>query len=212
MSNSEFEKAEDKSVSHTEPDDLHYVIHHAKLPDTKLSQLIDGSLNRIGSFVSWFWLLLMAIIIINVIMKNVFGEGRIEFEEIQWHIYAAVFMLGLSYTFVADDHVRVDLLYEKFSLRTKAWVDLIGTLVFLIPLLAILLMHSIPFVEDAILTNERSSSPAGLGYRWIIKCALPLGLLLLLIASISRLSRVFALLFLNKQAEADTKNHGSKGE
>ena len=212
MSNSEFEKAQDKSVSHTEPDDLHYVVHHAKLPHTKLSRIIDGSLNRIGSFVSWFWLLLMAIIIVNVIMKNVFGEGRIEFEEIQWHIYAAVFMLGLSYTFVADDHVRVDLLYEKFSLRTKAWVDLIGTLVFLIPLLTILLVHSFPFVEDSILTNERSSSPAGLGYRWIIKSALPLGLLLLLMASLSRLHRVYALLFSNKQAEQDTQKDNTGGE
>lgn len=212
MSKSEFEIAEDKSVSHDEPDSLKYVVHHANLPHTKLSRMIDGSLNRIGSFVSWFWLLLMAIIIINVIMKNVFGEGRIEFEEIQWHIYAAVFMLGLSYTFVADDHVRVDLLYEKFSLRAKAWVDLIGTLVFLIPLLTILLIHSIPFIEDSILTHERSSSPAGLGYRWIIKSALPLGLLLLLIASISRLSRVYALLFLNRQAEIETQEQDSGGQ
>lgn len=212
MSNNEFERAEEQSVSHTEPDSLRYVVHHANLPHTKFSRLVDQTLNRIGSFASWFWLLLMAIILLNVIMKNVFGEGRIEFEEIQWHIYAAVFMLGLSYTFVADDHVRVDLLYEKASLRTKAWVDLIGAVVFLLPLLLVLLWHSIPFVEDAILTNERSSSPAGLGYRWIIKSALPLGLLLLLLACLSRLSRVIALLFMGKQAQEGSEKPDSNGQ
>lgn len=195
MSQNQFEQAEMRSTSHDEPDDLQYLVHHAELPPTRLSSLIDNALNRFGSFVSWFWLLLMAVIIINVVMKNLFGEGRIEFEEIQWHIYAAVFMLGLSYTFVADDHVRVDLFYEKFGLRTKAWVDLLGTLLFLIPFILILLWHSWPFIEDAYSTGERSSSPAGLSYRWIIKCALPLGLFLLLVATVSRLSRIAAYLF-----------------
>ncbi len=203
MSQNEFERAEEKSISHDEPDSLHYVVHHAELPETKLSKSIDSVLNRIGSFASWFWLLLMAVILVNVVMKNVFGDGRIEFEEIQWHIYAAVFMIGLSYTFVADDHVRVDLLYDGFSLRKKVWVDLIGLVVFLIPFILIMLWHSIPFVEDAIATHERSSSPAGLSHRWIIKSALPLGLLLLLIAVISRVCRLVACLSALKNGQHD---------
>ena len=147
-------------------------------------------------------------------MKNLFGEGRIEFEEIQWHIYAATFMLGLSYTFVADDHVRVDLLYDHFSLTTKAWVDLIGTLVFLIPFIVILIWHSGPFVEDAFITNERSNSPAGLAYRWIIKSALPLGLVLLLFAAVARISRIIAYLSSDTtltDVDADARQGGVMG-
>ena len=208
MSNGEFKKAEQASVSHDEPDDLQYIVHHAKLPQTKLSRFVDGILNQIGSIISWFWLLLMAVIIINVVMKNFFGEGRIEFEEIQWHIYAATFMLGLSYTFVADDHVRVDLLYDNFSLTAKAWVDLIGTLVFLIPFIVILILHSGPFVEDAFITNERSNSPAGLAYRWIIKSALPLGLVLLLFAAVARISRIIAYLTSDRTYGSDATQGG----
>ena len=70
MSNGEFEKAEQASVSHDEPDDLQYIVHHAKLPQTKFSRFVDGILNQIGSLISWFWLLLMAVIIINVVIEK----------------------------------------------------------------------------------------------------------------------------------------------
>jgi len=207
MSDREFEAAEARAVSHAHPDDLHYLIHHADLPETGFSRLIDGALARLGRSISWAWIALMAVIVINVVMKNLFGEGRVEFEEIQWHIYAALFMLGLSVTLVTDDHVRVDLLYGGFTLRTKAWIDLLGIVCLLMPFVIMLLWYGVPFVADAIATGERSSSPAGLPLRWIIKSALVLGIGLLGLAACSRLTRIVALLFLGhapaaKKAEA----------
>jgi TRAP-type mannitol/chloroaromatic compound transport system permease small subunit len=181
-----------------QPDDLRFVVHHAALPETRFSSALDSAMKRLGSAISWFWLVLMAVIVINVFMKNVMAQGSVQFEEIQWHIYSALFLLGLSYTMATDDHVRVDVLHERFSLRTKAWVDLIGIVFFLIPFLLVLIWYAVPYVVKAFVDAERSASPAGLSNYWIIKTALPLGFVLLLLAALARLSRCWAALFKNK--------------
>lgn len=192
MTHPDTQHAERRATSRDEPDDLQYLIHHAALPTTALSRAIDGALARLGRSLSWGWLALMAVIVINVLMKNLFGQGRIEFEEIQWHIYSVLFMLGLAITLATDDHVRVDLLYERFGPRTKAWVDLLGIVGLLLPFVAVLLWYGIPFVADAYATAERSTSPAGLPYRWLIKGMLVVGCALLGVAALARLSRVAA--------------------
>ena len=87
---------DDRATSHEEPDDLHFLVHHAALPETGFSRAIDGAIKRFGSGISWFWIALMAVICVNVFMKNVLGQGSVQFEEIQWHIYAALFLLGKS--------------------------------------------------------------------------------------------------------------------
>lgn len=194
MTHPDTEHAERRAISRDEPDDLHYLVHHAALPTTAFSRAIDGALARLGRTLSWGWLLLMAVIVVNVLMKNLFGQGRIEFEEIQWHLYSALFMLGLAVTLVADDHVRVDLLHERFSPTTKAWVELCGIVCLLLPFVGVLLWHGLPFVADAYATAERSSAPAGLPWRWVIKSMLVLGCGLLGLAALARLSRVVAAL------------------
>ena len=176
-------------------DRLHELIHHAELPHTSFSALLDTLARRIGSLVSWIWLLLVAVIVLNVTMRYVFGEGRIEFEEIQWHIYSIGFLLGLAYCLESDDHVRVDVVYEKFSLKTKAWVEFFGILVFLIPFVVLVIWYSTPFVIFSVSINEISDAPGGLPARWAIKSVLLLGFVFLFVATLSRLSRVTALLF-----------------
>ncbi len=176
-------------------DRLHELIHHAELPQTGFSAKVDAAMRAIGSNISWIWLLLVAIIVLNVTMRYVFGEGRIEFEEIQWHIYSIGFLLGLSYALESDDHVRVDLLYERFGLRSKAWVELFGILVFLLPFIILVIWYAIPFLTYSISINEVSEAPGGLPARWAIKSFMLIGFVLLLVATLSRLSRVTALLF-----------------
>jgi TRAP-type mannitol/chloroaromatic compound transport system permease small subunit len=182
-------------VDHEEPDDLRFVVHHTALPETGLSRAIDDTIKRFGSAISWVWLALMAVIVVNVFMKNALGQGSVRFEEIQWHIYAALFLLGLSYTMAHDDHVRVDVLHERFGLRAKAWVDLVGIVLFLIPFILVLLLYAVPYVAQAFEDGERSASPAGLSNYWIIKSALPLGFGLLLLTALARVSRCWAALF-----------------
>jgi len=185
-------QAEDPGETH---DQLHELIHHAELPHTVVSRWLDRLIRRLGSSISWIWLALVAVIVLNVTLRYVLGEGRIEFEEIQWHIYSFGFLLGLAYCLEADDHIRVDVLYESFGLETKAWVELVGMLVFLIPFAVLVIWFAIPFVTYSISIHEVSESPGGLPARWAIKSVLLIGFVLLLAATFSRLTRVTALLF-----------------
>lgn len=176
-----------------------------KLPHTRLSRRIDPVIASIGERLSWLWLVLMVIVVANVVLRYAFGEGRVEFEEIQWHLYACGFLLGLSYAYQSDSHIRVDVLHEHLSLRTRAWIELYGTLLFLLPFIAMMLAFSVPFVGASLALGEVSQAPGGLPLRWLIKAALPTGFALLLLAVVSRLSRVWALLF-----DRDRELHGGE--
>lgn len=165
------------------------------LPHTAFSRRVDAWLVRLGRWLSWVWLLLLAIIVVNVVLRYVFDEGRIEFEEIQWHLYSIGFLLGLSYAAQADAHIRVDVLHERLRPRLQAWIELYGILLLLLPFIALVLIYSVPFVVQSYQLSEVSQSPGGLPLRWLIKAVLPLGFALLLLATLSRLTRVCRLLF-----------------
>lgn len=165
------------------------------LPQSAFSRRVDPWLSRLGQWISWVWLALLAIIVLNVVLRYVFGEGRIEFEEIQWHLYSAGFLFGLSYAYQADVHIRVDVLHERLSPRRRAWIELYGILLLLLPFIILVLVFSVPFVAQSFSLGEVSQAPGGLGYRWLIKAVLPAGFALLLVAVLSRLTRVWVFLF-----------------
>ena len=165
------------------------------LPDTALSRRVDPMLAAIGRGVSWLWMLLLVIIVGNVLLRYVFGEGRIELEEIQWHIYSVGFLLGLSYAFQADAHIRVDVVSARLPVRWRAWLELYGLLLAVFPFCALVLWYSGPFVALSWNLSEVSQAPGGLPYRWAIKAVLPIGFILLLLAALSRFSRVWRFLF-----------------
>lgn len=170
------------------------------LPHTALSRRIDPLLIAIGRWISWLWLVLLGIIVLNVLLRYAFGEGRIEFEEIQWHLYAVGFLFGLSYAYQDDSHIRVDVLHERFRPRTRAWIELYGIVLLLLPFIALVLIFSVPFVAQSYRLGEVSQAPGGLPLRWLMKAALPAGFGLLLLAVLSRLSRVWAFLFAGRNA------------
>lgn len=159
---------------------------------------MDPWLERLGRCASWLWLLLLIVIVANVVLRYAFGQGRVEFEEIQWHLYATGFLLGLSYAFKDDAHIRVDLMHERFGPTLRAWIELYGILLLLLPFIAVVLVFSIPFVAASHRLGEVSPSPGGLPYRWAVKAVLPLGFGFLLLAALSRLTRVWAYLFLGR--------------
>ena len=171
------------------------------LPHTPLSRRIDGLIVHVGRAISWLWLVLLCVIVLNVLLRYAFGEGRIEFEEIQWHIYATGFLLGLGYAYQADAHIRVDVVHERLRPRTQAWLELYGILLGLLPFTWVVLYYAIPFVWISLQQNEVSQAPGGLPLRWVIKSMLPLGFALLLLATLSRLHRVWTFLF-SRQPEA----------
>jgi len=176
------------------------------LPETALSRLLDPWLIRIGRLTSWLWVALLAIIVINVVLRYVFGEGRVEFEEIQWHLYATGFLLALGYALLTDSHIRVDALHERFSPSLQAWVEFYGILLFLLPFVILVVVYSIPFVTTSFALSEISNAPGGLPFRWLIKAMLPLGFALLGLAAVSRLTRVWRFLFpLASDGDADAR-------
>jgi len=172
-----------------------------QLPDTALSLWLEPRLIRLGHAISWIWLILLFVIVINVVMRYFFGLGRIEFEEIQWHLYAIGFLSGLSYAYVNDSHVRVDVVRLRLSDQTQAWIELYGILLLLLPFISLILIFTVPFVEYSYSTNEVSEAPGGLAYRWVIKSMLGFGFFLLLISVLARLSRVWSFLFAWPRAE-----------
>ncbi len=165
------------------------------LPQTRLSTRLDALIRGVGDAVSWVWLVLLATIVLNVIMRYVFGEGRIEFEELQWHLYAVGFLAGVAYGVESDDHVRVDFLRARLSLRMQGWVELYGLLLLLFPFIALVLYYSVPFIAYSWRAGEVSPAPGGLPLRWLIKSALFAGFALLGLAAFSRLLRVSSYLF-----------------
>ena len=171
-------------------------------PETGFSRLVDGWLIRIGRALSWIWLILLGVIMVNVVMRYLFSQGRIELEELQWHLYSIGFLIGMSYAYQADAHVRVDVLHERLRPRLKAWIELYGTLLLLVPFILLIVIYGFAFVSSSFVVNEVSSSPGGLPYRWLIKAVLPLGFALLGLAVLSRLSRVWSFLFLQEDNDA----------
>lgn len=165
------------------------------LPETRLSRALDAGVNFIGRAISWLWVILIAIILVNVILRYVFNEGLIIFEELQWHVYAIGFMIGLSFAVVGDRHVRVDVLAERMSVRWRAWVEFFGLLLFLLPFSILVTIEAVPFVMRAWDLGEVSVAPGGLSHRWALKSVIVIAFALIAVAALSRLSRVTSYLF-----------------
>ena len=167
----------------------------ASLPETRISRRVDSGLRRLSEAASWIWLALLGVIVTNVTLRYVFASGRIELEELQWHLYAIGFLVGLSYCVQNDSHIRVDVLHERLSPRMRAWVDLYGSLLLALPFCALVLIYSIPFVLEAWRSSEISASPGGLPARFLIKAALPIAMILVIVGLFSRLLRLLRQLF-----------------
>ena len=166
-----------------------------QLPHSRFSLWVDRSITRLGNALSWIWLVLLTVIVTNVTMRYLFEMGSIELEELQWHLYAVGFLMGLSYAVVSDSHIRVDVVREKLSEVTKVWVEFYGLILLLIPFVLLVLFACIPFVEYSFRLREISEAPGGLPFRWIIKGMLLMGFTLLLVVSLGRLTRVWLYLF-----------------
>lgn len=169
--------------------------HHIVFPDTALSRRIDSVLTLIGKGASWLWLAVVGVIIWAVVGRYAFGQGSVTLEEWQWHLAAAGWLLGLAYTLCEDDHVRVDVLHERMSLKMQGWIELLGLTLLLGPFLVLAIMEMVPYALSSYQQGERSTAPAGLDNRWILKAVMALSFVLLLLAAVSRLSKVTALLF-----------------
>ena len=163
-------------------------------PRTLPSDILEGIVNFFGKLFAWIWVPLMLLVVGNVVLRYVAGTNIIALEELQWHLFAAGFMIGLSYCFLHDGHVRVDVLAEHFRPRTRAAIEVFFTLVFFLPFCYFILQYAWPFVERSYRINEISAAPGGLPMRWIIKSFIISAFALLAMAGVARLIRAISLL------------------
>ena len=159
------------------------------MSEQSLSDRVDKTILSIGNAASWFTLVLVVIVCTSVFLRYVLSISSLGFDDLQWHIYSACFLLGFSYSVALGTHVRNDLLYNKFPERVRLWIDLASYALLLLPFCLIAVYHSVPFAHWAWVQNEGSIDPGGLSHRWIIKSALPICFSLL---AISALSRIYA--------------------
>ena len=164
------------------------------LPVTAFSRNADRLIGLFGEIASLLWTVLMLVIVFQVVLRYVFGLGSIMLEETQWHLYAVGFMLGLSFTEVRERNVRIDVLAENFSQKTRLWVELVGITVFLLSFTLLAIWFAVPFVVTSWELHEVSAAPGGLPYRWVLKSFLITGFALLALAGVSRLTRVWVAL------------------
>ena len=141
------------------------------------------------------WLILAATLIStgNALIRKIFGTSSNAWLEIQWYLFAAVFMLGGGYAFLRNAHVRIDFISSKFTDRTRNWIDIGGILVFLFPLCYMMVTLGWPLFINALESGEMSSNSGGL-IRWPVYALIPLGFAILFLQGISELIKRLAFL------------------
>lgn len=159
----------------------------------RLSRLIDWINERVGRVVMWFVLFAVLISAGNAIVRKVFNTSSNAMLEIQWYLFAALFMLAAGYTFLRNEHVRIDLVNARLSPRAQNVVDVFGILFFLLPMACLILWLSWPIVMLSLSSGEMSQNAGGL-IRWPVKMTLPVGLALLVLQAVSELIKRIAFL------------------
>lgn len=143
--------------------------------------------STIGKYTSWLTSVLVLVVVFDVIIRYIFNESSVAIQELEWHLFAIIFLMGAAYTLQNDDHVRVDLFYSMFNLKQKAWLNIIGTIIFLIPFTLLIIYASQNYVINSFTLNESSPDPGGLPARYILKTIIPLSFLFLLLQGFSLL-------------------------
>lgn len=174
----------------------------------KLSSLIDGFTRLIGKSIIWLILAAAVISALNAIARKAFNIGSNSFLEIQWYLFAAVFLFGAGYTFLQNAHVRIDAVANNFSKRTRIFIDIAGILVFLFPMCYFMIDFSWPIVATAYASGEMSSNSGGL-IRWPVYSMVPIGFGLLALQALSELIKRVGFLI---GAAPDPTLHGGHGD
>lgn len=176
----------------------------------KLSQLIDWLNARVAKGAFWLVLVMTLISAANASYRFVFNDSSNGLLEIQWYLFAAIFLLCSPYTLQNNEHVRIDVLSGKLSPRGLAVIDIIGSLFFLLPMVILVLVLSIPLVAESYRITEYSANAGGL-LRWPVKALLPIGFTLLALQGVSELIKRIAFL-LGRIEDPNRRDKGPSAE
>lgn len=150
----------------------------------KLERGFDKFADIIGTITAIAMVLMILNVFYDVVMRYFFKTGSIAMQEMEWHLFSVIILIGIAYTLKEDGHVRVDLVYDKLTPRKKALINMVGSVLFILPISLLVGLSSIDTVVESYTMMEQSGDPGGLPYRWIVKALIPLSFLLLIITSI----------------------------
>ncbi len=151
----------------------------------RVIRVIDAVNDRVGRGSAWLALLLVVVTTYDVFMRYLFRTSFVFVQELEWHLFAVMFLMTAGYAHLRDSHVRVDIFYARLPERARAWIDLIGGVLFLFPTAFLLIWTSIPFVMASVRILEGSPDPGGIPARFLLKAVIPLGFLLVGVQGIS---------------------------
>ena len=151
----------------------------------QLSRWIDTLNQWVGRGVAWVTLGLVLVVFVDVVMRYLFNTSFVFTQELEWHLFGFIFLIGAGYTLLHDGHVRVDIIYQRVGFKSRAWINLIGVMFFLIPGCIMVITTSWKFTMNAFAIMEGSPDPGGIPFRFVLKGCLPVGFTLLLLQGIS---------------------------
>jgi len=150
-----------------------------------LSRFIDKINEWVGRGVAWVTLGLVLVVFSDVVMRYLFNTSFVFTQELEWHIFGFIFLIGAGYTLLHDGHVRVDIIYQRLGLKGRAWINLGGVILFLIPGCVMVITTSWKFTMNSFAILEGSPDPGGIPFRFIMKGCIPAGFTLLLLQGLS---------------------------
>ena len=165
---------------------------------------VDSLSDKIGYLVGWMTTLMVLIVFYDTVMRYAFNKGNVALQELEWHLFAIVFLLGAAYTLKEKGHVRVDILYVNLSKKTKAWIDFLGMFIFLIPFSVMVILSTKGFIMNSWAIREISPDPGGLPARYILKTMIPLGFSLLIVQGLSEAAKNFMVIMGYKRQGDDS--------
>lgn len=149
--------------------------------------MIEKSLNKItdivGSITGIVMLLMMLNVFFDVVARYLFSNSSVGMQEMEWHLFSVMFLFGIAYALKEEAHVRVDFIYDRLSDKKRAVINIVGTILFLLPFALLIVFGSYEYVFDAYDVNEISEDPGGLTHRWIIKAMIPLSFIFLILSA-----------------------------
>ena len=150
-----------------------------------LCNVFDGINEWVGRIVSWVTLGLVLIVFSDVVMRYLFNTSFVFVQELEWHVFGFIFLMGAGYTLLHDGHVRVDIIYQNRSPRAQAWINLLGVLFFMLPGCLMVIVTSWKFTSNSWMIMEGSPDPGGIPFRFLLKGTITTGFVLLFLQGIS---------------------------
>ena len=168
-----------------------------------IAKVIDTINEYVGRGVSWITSLLVAVIFVDVILRYLFSLSFVFTQELEWHLFGFIFLLGAGYTLLHDGHVRVDIIYQRLGPKGQAWINLLGCIIFMAPGCYLVISTSMGYVYESWSIMEGSPDPGGIPYRFLIKGCIPVGFMFLALQGISLFIRSLAIVTGHEQAERE---------